>query len=307
VLTKVRLNPFQIIDAFIGYNFDILTVDTCDLLNSIMPEEKEGEKYKNLQEEQIENLAMTDQFVWGMLTIAEVRNRTHSIIFYTNYEEKAESLLDEAENFDKAYEVLKTDKNFKRFLAVILLIGNYLNGTTIRGGANGFQIGLLATLSEIKSNVPSKNFTTIVIDYICNILNEKEIFDFIKNFEIFNDVSFERFETGIKEYEDDFKVVIEFKKKIMEIKEKGELEKEDKTEEFLGKFYDKAQKYLTQMKEKQENIKKQFEDTAKYFCFPTSKKITGFFAVFKKFYQTIKQEYNTFKEYDERRKKRAKK
>ena len=46
---------------------------------------------------------------------------------------------------------VKECTSLHKFFEVLLALGNYLNGTTARGGAYGFNLGSLAKMAELKS------------------------------------------------------------------------------------------------------------------------------------------------------------
>lgn len=47
----------------------------------------------------------------------------------------------------KASQNLKSGKKFKQLLQMILVLGNYMNGNTTRGGASGIKI---ASINKVK-------------------------------------------------------------------------------------------------------------------------------------------------------------
>ena len=54
------------------------------------------------------------------------------------------------------------DTNLRIILKYTLAVGNYLNGTSLKGGAHGFKIDILEKLAEIK-NTDSKS---TVLQYV---------------------------------------------------------------------------------------------------------------------------------------------
>jgi len=59
--------------------------------------------------------------------------------------------------------------NFKKILEAILAIGNYMNGSTARGGAYGFKLDALTKLHTIRSVDPK---ITLVNDLFLLIYTE---------------------------------------------------------------------------------------------------------------------------------------
>jgi len=58
---------------------------------------------------------------------------------------------------------LKVNYRFHRLLEVSLAVGNYLNGTGIKGGAWGFKLESLERMEEVKSSDNKMNAGFYVI------------------------------------------------------------------------------------------------------------------------------------------------
>jgi len=60
------------------------------------------------------------------------------------YEDLINKYLSNFKSIMNAIEKMKSDKDIKLLLENILAIGNYMNGTSARGGAYGFKIDILS-------------------------------------------------------------------------------------------------------------------------------------------------------------------
>lgn len=49
---------------------------------------------------------------------------------------------DNVAKLNKSFKTLLNDKKLKHFLEFALAVGNYLNGTSARGGAYAFKLGM---------------------------------------------------------------------------------------------------------------------------------------------------------------------
>ena len=67
-------------------------------------------------------------------------------------------------------EDLKTNSKLKSMLEVILAIGNYLNGTSARGGAYGFDVDTLQKLSDLRG----QDGKSTLLDYIVAFCDKKK-------------------------------------------------------------------------------------------------------------------------------------
>lgn len=63
----------------------------------------------------------------------------------------------------EGFESLKNNKKFHHILEISLAVGNYLNGTSFKGGAWGFKIDSLEKLEDVKSTDGSMNVAFYVI------------------------------------------------------------------------------------------------------------------------------------------------
>lgn len=70
--------------------------------------------------------------------------RLKAIRFKNIYNKKSVEILELIDYFFKGFEFIKTNKNFHKYLEIMLAHGNYMNGVTAKGGAFGFQITSLS-------------------------------------------------------------------------------------------------------------------------------------------------------------------
>ena len=64
---------------------------------------------------------------------------------------KMQTLSDTIDTIQSCVTETRSSKRFVRALEILLAIGNYLNGSTFRGGAYGFKLEALLKLGEIKT------------------------------------------------------------------------------------------------------------------------------------------------------------
>lgn len=71
---------------------------------------------------------------------------------------------------------LKSAVNFKRLLHLILLLGNFLNGQTYRGGAFGFKIASINKLIDTKDAATSTTLLHFLVDTVERYFSEISYF-----------------------------------------------------------------------------------------------------------------------------------
>jgi hypothetical protein len=130
------------------------------------------------------SLAECDQFVLLTKTALGYEQRLKSIMFKNTYKEELIDIHKRIDLFFECFEFLEKDKIFHSWLEIILLYGNYLNGTSNRGGAYGYKLDTLAKISEIKSTDNKKTLFYYIVEYVGENKTE-EMFSITKKLEKF--------------------------------------------------------------------------------------------------------------------------
>ena len=143
VLNKIKIKPIDISDAILLYNEEVLTEDKCDLLIPIFPKDTEYDAVSKATEslENEEDFAECDLFIVLIGCIACHQERLKAIRFKNTYSKKSVALLALIDYFFKGFDFIKNNKNFHKYLEIMLAHGNYMNGITAKGGAFEIEIG----------------------------------------------------------------------------------------------------------------------------------------------------------------------
>jgi hypothetical protein len=129
-------------------------------------------------------LADCDQFVLMMKTAMGYDLRIKAILFKNNYLAELDDITFRVDRFLTCFFFVEKNKQFHRWLEIILAFGNYLNGTSNRGGAYGFRLDTLAKLSELKSLDNKKTLFSYIVEYIGDNKME-ELFEIVMYMEVF--------------------------------------------------------------------------------------------------------------------------
>ncbi|XP_052231213.1 uncharacterized protein LOC127844790 isoform X4 [Dreissena polymorpha] len=140
------------------------------ILNTMIPSEEEKAK---ILEAQLANpdvpLGTAEQFLLTLSSINELSSRLNVWLFKLDYESIESSLVKEiAEplmDLKKGMDELHGNKTFKYILSAILTVGNFLNGTPVRG----FSIEYLAKVPEVKDTVHKHS----ILHHLCMIIMEQ--------------------------------------------------------------------------------------------------------------------------------------
>ncbi|CAG0906972.1 unnamed protein product, partial [Darwinula stevensoni] len=110
-------------------------------------------------------LDKAEQFLWELSRIPHLAERIDCIIAQTTFHERIAALEGQLNNLKDVSDELCTKESVKRVLGLILALGNYMNGGNhMRGQADGFGLGILPKLKDVKSNAdPSMTLLNFVV------------------------------------------------------------------------------------------------------------------------------------------------
>ncbi|ORY08436.1 FH2-domain-containing protein [Basidiobolus meristosporus CBS 931.73] len=155
-LGRVRhLPPEKIREAIVNMNENIITeLMLHQLLQYIPSAEEKGllAEYKDNPEK----LAKPDAFCVEMMKIDRYEQRLRAMHFKSTY-------------FEKASKALQNSQNFPKLLEIILVVGNFMNGTSFRGSAYGFKIHSINRLVDTKG----KHNQITLLHFLVNTIEEK--------------------------------------------------------------------------------------------------------------------------------------
>ena len=297
VLSRVRLQPLDIVEALETYRFDILTPLTCELILPIMPTIEEVTQVAKAHAE-ISELQLADQFVLILSTFVAYTERVKSLIFYYSYEEDVAIVLKEINRFYKVFDFIKGSDKLRKWFEIILAVGNFMNGGIIRGGAFAFRLDTIAKLSEIKSKDNKMNLMDYIVEYIMETLHQKDMFDILKMLRKFDKLQYQSIVETVEEMTKRFEDVKQLKKIIEDKKER--LLPEDKSEAFLSKFYSKAEMMIKEINTKVEMLNVNYKEVLPLLGEDPKYSIDVFIIVFKKFKDDIKNALDTYKKTKEK-------
>jgi diaphanous 1 len=185
VLSKLRMNPISIVEAIISYDEKILTPEVCEMIIPILPTESEIHQVDAFDGDPVA-LADCDQFVLLMTTAPGFDHRFKSMVFKSGYKAEVHEILKRVDNFIKTLDFVVTNKLLHKWLEIILAYGNYLNGTSNRGGAFAFKLDTLTKLGDFKSNDNKKSLMYYLVEYIGDVLKNEELFNVTRDLDVFS-------------------------------------------------------------------------------------------------------------------------
>lgn len=297
VLNKIKKKPIDISDAIITYSEEVLTPEICEVLLPIFPTQTDYDTVSKATEkfESEDDFDSCDLFVVLIGCVTGYKERLESILFKSSYSKRSVETLQLIDYFFKGFDFVKTNEHFHKLLEIFLAVGNYMNGTTAKGGAFGFRLASLQKFADTKSKDNKLSLLQYIVNFIMDDLKKPEYLDIIPFLQLFEKMQMVAINESFNGLKKSFSSVENLKKKIEE--KKDELEEDDKTEEFLGTFYDHAQKTVNFIEEKINSIETKFKDIVKFFGEDPAKfTLDVFINIFKAFYLNLFAALKTYKE-----------
>ncbi|KAF9142652.1 hypothetical protein BGX30_002468 [Mortierella sp. GBA39] len=150
-------NP-EIRHAIYRMDEEFLTLVQLTNLLKYVPEAEERGKlleYKDASDDVKVQLGRAEAFFVEILTIDRYQQRLEGFIFKVTFQGVLDGVNESIKAISAASRNLKNAKYFKELLNLILMLGNYMNGSSHNGGAFGFKIASINKLVDTKaSNTP---------------------------------------------------------------------------------------------------------------------------------------------------------
>ncbi|EJU05761.1 hypothetical protein DACRYDRAFT_62419 [Dacryopinax primogenitus] len=148
------LAPEEIALKILQYDQDLCTETFLGELKRVLPSPEQVGKlnvYRNSNPEELAELHPADRLMVQLIKIDRLAPRIEGMLYQSRFEERFTLIEDGATKLHDAGESLQRAAKFKELLSLILLIGNYMNGTGIKGGAYGFRVSSINKLVDTKS------------------------------------------------------------------------------------------------------------------------------------------------------------
>ncbi|KAF8803585.1 hypothetical protein BYT27DRAFT_7225940 [Phlegmacium glaucopus] len=149
-----RLEPEEIAHKLQQFDPGMCTQAFLSELKRVLPSPEEVGKlnvYRNAEPSELAELHPSDRLMVQLIKIDRLGPRIEGMLYKLSFDDSW-ALLDEgARKLSEAGRSLLGAKRFKQLLSLILLIGNYMNGTGIKGGAFGFRVSSINKLVDTKS------------------------------------------------------------------------------------------------------------------------------------------------------------
>lgn len=109
-------------------------------------------EYKNATDEQLRLLHPADRLVVLLMTVPHLKDKVKGMLYMTRYNDTIDLIRHGLTKIREGSESIMNAPKFAQLLNLILLFGNYLNATGIKGGAYGFRISSINKLVDTKAS-----------------------------------------------------------------------------------------------------------------------------------------------------------
>ncbi|ORX43712.1 actin-binding FH2 [Hesseltinella vesiculosa] len=157
------------------------------ILNALVPmtpsqdEQRQLAEYLGKSDDEKAQLAKPDQFCLMTMMIPRFKERLQCMLYRSTFEENSQDLAERLRLLRQASDTLYQSEPFKDLLQLILLLGNYLNGNSLRGGAFGVRIRSINKLIDTKGTLS----TPTLLHFLVSTVEAKfpATLDFIQDLE----------------------------------------------------------------------------------------------------------------------------
>ena len=150
-LGRFRMPYSQIREIIVSMDSTQLTAERTRALIKIVPNKEECETVSSYDGD-TSLLMETEKFFSAVLDIPRLAQRLTCVATTHGFEEQMQLVTKKQQAMKAACVQLENSKKLRKVVSVVLAMGNYLNGSTNRGGAYGFKLEGLSKLSTVKTS-----------------------------------------------------------------------------------------------------------------------------------------------------------
>ncbi|XP_023809555.1 FH1/FH2 domain-containing protein 1 isoform X4 [Oryzias latipes] len=152
--------------AILSFDEFAISKEGIEKILTMVPTEEEKQK---IQEAQLADpdvpLGSAEQFLLSLASISALTARLQLWSFKLNYEALEKEIAEPLFDLKLGMEQLASNRTFRRILATLLAIGNFLNSTSVKG----FELSYLEKVAEVKDTVHRQS----LLYHTCKLVVDK--------------------------------------------------------------------------------------------------------------------------------------
>ena len=282
LVKRFKKTPEQMKKAITTCDPDVMVADNIRALLKVVPTPEELEQINEFPNP--EELGGAEQFLMALGSIPRLEARLKALLIKDGFEKRSTVVEEQMNILEKTIEEVRDSKKLTDFLAFVLKIGNFMNGTGARGGAYGFKLQDLVKLGDTKSFDNKTTLLAYMIEYF-----EKSKPDLVKlgeDFPTIQDGSRESLNEVVKDV-NQLDGDRNFAKNQLR---EGEHDDFAKT---ISAFLEEADSSLKNLTARKTSIEQKFKNLKKSFGEQPAVDTNDFFANLVKFVALYSQTYET--------------
>ena len=212
-LARLGMPPNEIKDAVMHFKTKLLSQNSVELLKLISPEPDELATVKNwlsTDGNDIDKLKPAERFVAEILQVPRFNNKIVVMDLRYDFENQVGYLALTINQIRDAVKSIMASIELKRIMGSVLLLGNFINHGSFRGGAEGFKLSTLEAMMQLRTNSPKEcpSLLHYLVQHAAS--NDKALLDISKKLDLTAaaQVSMSILVTSIKKLERGLKTVV---------------------------------------------------------------------------------------------------
>ncbi|KAJ3155689.1 hypothetical protein HDU86_004158 [Geranomyces michiganensis] len=179
MLGGIRLSYADIARAIITVDDSVLSIERLQALRLWAPTAEECDIVR-AYEGDFEDVGNAERYIREVMNIPRLNQRLEHMLFRKRFEEEVEEVIPDMETVLLACEQVRNSKRLRSLLKQVLVLGNYLNGSSFRGDAHGFKLEALLNLRDTRAN-GSKLLPTLLHYLVAKLeQTDPELIDFMR-------------------------------------------------------------------------------------------------------------------------------
>uniref|UniRef100_A0A0C9QYA8 Capu protein n=1 Tax=Fopius arisanus TaxID=64838 RepID=A0A0C9QYA8_9HYME len=162
---SLRVDFCEVENAVYNLDTSVISLEALRQIYEVMPTAKEIEEITRHELEHPDvPLDRPEQFLKQLSTVRFFNERIACLMFQAEFHDAVSGVSTKLTNLRATCEFLRNAPSLKRIMALILTLGNYMNGgNRMRGQADGFGLEILGKLKDVKSKVPGVTLLHYVV------------------------------------------------------------------------------------------------------------------------------------------------
>jgi len=277
MLGMVKMTFPELKKEILAINDNVVTENLLNQFMNYVPTPEEIALLEPYKEQQ-DTLEIADRFFIMTSGIPQYEIRLKSLLFRKYFQTKINDIKPVIHSITMASKSMQTSAAFSRILEIVLILGNYMNGTSSRGGAVGFKLSSITKLVDTKS----VNKKQSMLNFLVSVVEAKfpEVLAILDDTHLFEDASRASYQNLLSEIVDLKKEVNSIEKALNTV----ETVEGDRFKEVFASFYEDAAKQVQEIEQSIKTMDDSFKEMLQLYGEDVEKTAPEeFFAVVKTF------------------------